>query len=115
MTVSHTAIFTALEARDVPVRILNLVKHLHVNCTTTYYINGSTANTGVPMRRGIKQGEPLSPFLFNCIVDLLLYKLNELGVGVPLNDSALSAAAFADDLILMLHTLESLQLLLRVF
>lgn len=110
-SVSHSAIFSALEARKVPTRILNLVKHLYVNCTTTYSINGASDNVRVPLRRGIKQGDPLSPFHFNCIIDHLIYKPNNLGVGVPLDGSSMAAMAFADDLMLMSDTLEGLQLL----
>lgn len=110
-SVSHSAIFSALEARQVPIRFLNLIKQLYVNCTTTYSINGETDHIRVPLRRGIKQGDPLSPFLFNCILDPLLFQLNGLGVGVPLGDVSLAAMAFADDMLLMSDTLEGLQLL----
>lgn len=111
-SVSHSAIFSALEARSVPIRIINLIKHLYTNCTTTFTCGGISDNIRVPLRRGIKQGDPLSPFLFNCIIDPLLYRLNELGVGVPLEDTSMAAMAFADDLLLMSDTFEGLKLLL---
>lgn len=52
-SVSHSAIFSALEARQVPTRFLNLIKQLYVNCTTTYSINGETDHIRVPLRRGM--------------------------------------------------------------
>jgi len=50
---------------------------------------------------GVKQGDPLSPFIFNAIIDPLLEELEEMK-GYKIDEShCLSALAFADDLILL--------------
>ncbi|GLD64747.1 uncharacterized protein AKAME5_002927600 [Lates japonicus] len=50
---------------------------------------------------GVKQGDPLSPLLFNLALDPLLYMLEDKGVGFKVGDQSLTALAFADDLVLL--------------
>ncbi|KAK7881355.1 hypothetical protein WMY93_029764 [Mugilogobius chulae] len=48
----------------------------------------------------VKQGDPLSPTLFNLSLDPLLYALDKLGRGVELGeDSTVTSLAYADDLV----------------
>ena len=47
------------------------------------------------------RGCPLSPLLFNLIIDRLIVKLKKLGIGIKLGDHLVSVTAFADDLALL--------------
>lgn len=49
----------------------------------------------------MKQGNPLSPFLFTLTLDPLLNSLNSSSSGVHLPQSCIAAMAYADDLVLM--------------
>ena len=61
---------------------------------------GDVKLEGIKLTRGVKQGDPQSPLLFNLIIDELLSKLpSELGV--RLKGSSCNALGFADDLIVV--------------
>lgn len=62
-SVSHAAIFAALDARGVPSRTQEVIREIYTNASTTYWSGGITDDIRVPANRGIKQGDPLSRFL----------------------------------------------------
>ncbi|NXU78894.1 PO21 protein, partial [Oreotrochilus melanogaster] len=51
------------------------------------------------IRSGVKQGDPMSPSLFNLAMDPLLCKLESEGEGFHHGGSKVTAMAFADDLV----------------
>ena len=60
--------------------------------------------TGDPLQqnRGVRQGDPLSPLLFNCVIDWAVASLdNEMGVKVTKDGPRLNHLAFADDVVLV--------------
>jgi hypothetical protein len=67
----------------------------------------------IPIRRGMKQGCPLSPLLFNSCLDPLIRKINEdifKSHGFPINDDQnmkWSCQAYADDLLLFSNSDEN--------
>lgn len=112
-SVSHEAIFAALEARKVPLRTQSLVCKMYTNASTVFWSGGVSDGVRVRMSRGIKQGDPLSPFIFNCVLDLLMEQLNSTALGVKLSGGCTSASAFADDILLLSDSFEGLQALVR--
>ena len=75
--------------------------------TTIRAADGQTKK--IFIRRGVKQGDPLSPLLFNLALDPLLYTLDHKGHGLSIKGQdgtfhKLTAMAFADDLVLVSGT-----------
>lgn len=62
---------------------------------------------------GVKQGDPMSPALFNLAIDRLLAKLPEY-IGAQIGDFKINAKAFSDDLVLAAATKMGLQRLIDI-
>jgi len=109
-TVSHGHISSALRRLKVPEVIIGAVMNTYADATT--YFELATGKTDpIPIKRGVKQGDPMSPLLFNIAMDTLMCKLNELpGVQSPVGH--MSALAYADDIALVNTSKKGMQTLL---
>lgn len=66
--------------------------------TVVFYPSGSTRP--IAMRRGVKQGDSLSPGLFNMVMDELLEDLHSKPPGISIDGLEISALAYPDDIVL---------------
>ena len=77
-TVSHDLIAKGLERLSVPKQFRNIVSDLYQNATTSFRaVDGETEE--IQILRGVKQGDPLSPILFNICMDPLFCRLERDG------------------------------------
>lgn len=109
-SVSHNTIFGTLKSYGMPEGFVTYMKFVYGNSTTRLMGDGWVSDEVHP-KRGVKQGDPLSPVLFNMVINRLLRKLPD-EVGVSLGGTNINAIAFADDIMLMASTPGGLQLLL---
>ncbi|KAK7878986.1 hypothetical protein WMY93_034179 [Mugilogobius chulae] len=100
-TVSHQLIRASLEGRAVDGGIVRLVEDSYRGCHSRVKTKeGPTEKLAIKL--GVKQGDPLSPTLFNLSLDPLLYALDKMGRGVEFGeDSTVTSLAYADDLVLL--------------
>ena len=91
-----------------PSSLLSYIAELYTNSTTTLSSNGVTS-APVEVKRGVKQGDPMSCYLFNGVIDWALSSLDPL-LGFPLNSTTkVSHLAFADDILLLSESPDTLQ------
>lgn len=106
-SVYHSAIIKALECSGAPSSFVEYVRDLYRGFVTEIKI-GDTTYT-VPIQKGVLQGDPLSPALFNLVIDQGLKGIDE-DVGFRLTaDEVASGMAFADDMNLVASTKGGLQ------
>jgi len=111
-TVPHTLITKSLRAHGVPAPLTALVASMYDDCRTT--ISVDEADINITLRRGVKQGDPMSPLLWNLILDPLLRQISATGLGIPLGPERLPSLGFADDLGLLSRKANEVQDLLRL-
>lgn len=109
-SVSHAAVIDTLTAYGVPKGLVDYVRSLYEGGGTFLTGKGWRSEGFIPAR-GVKQGDPLSPLMFNLVMDRLLRSLPE-EIGVKVGNAKVNAAAFADDLVLFASTPKGLQALL---
>ena len=97
-TVSHKHISEGLKRFRVNSHFIDAVVDLYTDASTHFTLaKGETPK--IPMTRGVKQGDPLSPLLFNVAMDPLLEAISAQNNGYKWDESGLQleALCYADD------------------
>ena len=98
-TVSHSTLMRALDRFSIPQQFKDLMTDLYDGAETT--VHGATGpGDSIPMNAGVKQGCPLSPLLFNMIIDELIRDVRK-EYGTDALDQLLAILGFADDVCLV--------------
>ena len=111
-TVSHLSIKKGLKRKGIPEQVRETILAMYKDASTKLTVGGKTT-TKININSVVKQGCPLSPLLFNLIIDELIEKLKENNIGVQLGDSKVCCMAFADDLVLITEERIHMQILIE--
>ena len=105
-SVSHDAIIAISNRAGLPKTIIEYIKHSFTNCKTQLkYKKGISPYIAV--NRGVKQGDPTSPLLFNAVID---YAISDLPSSISIhNNNIVKYMTFADDRLFFSKVDSSLQ------
>ena len=113
-SVSHEALWTALADQGIDDTYICLLSKLYADQTAAVKIDCTSKFFNID--RGVKQGDPLSSLLFNCVSESLMRKLKvqwrskRYGLQLqPHPDDTLYNLRFADDILLLSTTLPSIK------
>ena len=113
-SVDHRQIVNSLVSLGFPKPFCRWIKDLYNENVTTISVNGENSQM-IPMERGVRQGCPFSPILFNLCLEPLLRELlsNHKADGYRIDDLSFNVQAFADDVVLISHNTEQMRSMLR--
>lgn len=109
-SVSHKSIRDTLTVMGLPSLMTEYIMDTYNRCTTILTCHNWESDDIRPAC-GVKQGDPLSPIIFNMVIDRLLQRIPP-EIGVTIGNSHFDVMAFADDLIFVATTPEGLQIML---
>ncbi|XP_023219815.1 uncharacterized protein LOC111621797 [Centruroides sculpturatus] len=107
-SVPHESIFTCLKWSGLSESFVQCIKDLLEDCCTRVRSNTGLTDS-IPIHAGVKQGCPLSPILFNIVMEPALRLISNLDEGYRLHDHTISILAYADDITVVSKTTEGLQ------
>ena len=108
-SVSHESLLLAVKRMGVPGPFVEYLRSLYAEASTTLQV-GDRSSDPLQQNRGVRQGDPLSPLLFNCVIDWAVASLdNEMGVRVTKDGPRLNHLAFADDVVLVAESKVGIQ------
>lgn len=85
------------------------IREIYENSVTSFALRAGDSAKFHPTC-GVRQGDPLSPLLFNLVLDCLIRQINNTPIGINIDGLKLSISAYADDLILFASTKQGLQM-----
>ena len=97
-SISHAALFDTLRYLRLPTRFINLIQGMIAGSTARIRLD--TLSNPLPINRGVKQGDPLSPLLFAIAIEPLANWFRKNCTGAKLGDYYQKVLLYADDIMI---------------
>jgi len=105
----------ALNAQEVPAQYIQFLSNIYESSTSTIQLEQE--GEPLPIKRGVRQGDTISPKLYISFLQQVFNKLedkwNPKGYGIKIGNETINNLRFADDIILVARTPKDLQQMLK--
>ena len=102
--IQHPFMIKTLQKAGIEGTYLNITKAIHDKPTANIILNGEKLKA-FPLKSGTRQGYPLSPLLFNIVLEILATAIREEKEikGIQMGKEEVKLSLFADDMILYIE------------
>ena len=109
-SIEINAVLQAIHCQGIAYDYVALIQELNSSCSTDITLFYRPLH--IPVARGVKQGDTISPKLFNAGLEEIFRKLN-WSSGININGERLNHLRFADDIVIVGETIEEVEEMLR--
>ncbi|CAG4915287.1 unnamed protein product [Colias eurytheme] len=109
-SLKHFHIWDALHSQGVQRKYIRIIRNIYKESTAK--IQTERKGEAFKIKKGVRQGDPLSPKLFSSVLEHIFRKINWDEYGINVNGKKLNHLRFADDLILLSENQEGLKTML---
>jgi len=95
-SIEHFAIFEALRNMGISETYIKIIEDMYTDATAVINIDEMTS-TPFNIKRGVRQGDPISPKLFTAALQEIFKKADLNGLGINIDGEELNDLRFADD------------------
>jgi hypothetical protein len=106
-------LWSALKRQGINSKMIRIIKEMYRNARG--YVKLDKKGPEFNLEKGVKQGDPLAPNLFNCSLEEVFRNLGWEEKGIKINGEWLNNLRFADDTVLIAQSREDLQAMLDEF
>ena len=110
-SVEHKSVFEAIEKQGVDVQYINILKKIYKETNAVIKMEGESKPFQV--RKGVRQGDTISPKLFTAVLEEIFRKLEWNERGIRIDGRKLSHLRFADDIVVFARKMEDLETMIR--
>uniref|UniRef100_A0A0N5C0B1 Reverse transcriptase domain-containing protein n=1 Tax=Strongyloides papillosus TaxID=174720 RepID=A0A0N5C0B1_STREA len=103
-SVEINAVINAISKQGIQKQYVELIKDINRGCNTTIKLFHKKLQ--IQVKRGVRQGDTISPKLFTAVVEDVFSKLDWTKKGIRIDGEHLTHLRFADDIVLITHTME---------
>ncbi|KAK6756793.1 hypothetical protein RB195_014925 [Necator americanus] len=112
-SVETEAVVEALDNQGVPTQYIKVLRELYSNFTTG--ISPFYKNIIIDVKRGVRQGDTISPKIFTATLENAMRKLEWDDIGVKVDGRQLHHLRFADDIVLITPSISQPERMLTEF
>ncbi|KAK6735348.1 hypothetical protein RB195_018511 [Necator americanus] len=112
-SVETEAVVEALDNQGVPTQYIKVLRELYSNFTTG--ISPFYKNIVIDVKRGVRQGDTISPKIFTATLENAMRKLEWDDMGVKVDGRQLHHLRFADDIVLVTPSISQAERMLTEF
>ena len=115
-SVDHDFLFKVLELFGFGISICSWVKTLYTDISSCV-MNGGRSTGYFSIERGVRQGDPLSPYLFLLAIEILAHAVREDRIlkGFKFGEQEVKQVLYADDITLFVRDINSVNRLQYIF
>ena len=95
--IQHPFMIKVLERSAIQDPYLNMIKAIYNRPVANFKVNGEKLEA-IPLKSGTRQGSPLSPYLFNIVLEILAREIRQQKE-IQIGKEEVKISLFADDMI----------------